>query len=188
MVGVPNYYNTFVMFVTGKEMYETKQVEKIYLPNLAVEVSTRETTDLKNGSVFDGQGSAAQTSYINGSPALGDFGIFMDSLMRGELKEKGEDIWTYTKHYTFSYIRRLDFKTNSATLKVVYPQIFEERVQRIEIDCKDYLTAIVSSENLIPLKDSVSFFSEAQIGDGFYFYCLNEECISAGKSCILVRN
>jgi hypothetical protein len=150
------------------------------LPNIAPFIKG---TSSEPASVFD------VSHDKNDNIFLIDFLMFWDSIFHGNPSKKSWDLWNRADYYFLSDIIEVDREHGVLVLNIVEPsnRSFSKIRKTVTASCDAKNSIEISSKNLEMLKESVDIFSEAKVGDGFFSYCLDEECNKVGNSCVLVK-
>ena len=116
-----------------------------------------------------------------------DFRVFLDNLFYGDFSELGWKDWNKDEYYIHSYIVKLE--PGYLTIYVMYPEgkTFSGAQKRVKVECTRENSVLLSGENFELLDTGIDIFFEAKKDDGFFVYCLDENCNAVGNSCVLVR-
>lgn len=145
------------------------------------------TSELESNNVFHNKPNSDGDTLSYNSLEFIDFRTFLDSLLYGEPENKSWDNWNKDEYYIHSYI--IEVKENSLVLSIIYPEdkSFTGIWKTVSAECTRENSVLVSSENFELVATNIDIFFESKEGDGFFTYCLDNNCDTVGKSCVVVR-
>jgi len=113
-----------------------------------------------------------------------DFRAFLDNLFYGDFAWEN---WVRDKYYVHSYI--LESNQDYLAIYIMYPdgEVFSGFEKKVKVECTRENSILVSGENFELLRTNIDVLSELKRGYGFFSYCLDKECNTLGKSCVLVK-
>lgn len=120
---------------------------------------------------------------------LVDFYTFMDSMFYSFPSGKSWDGWERENYYVSSYILGIDKEARSLELYIALPEnkVFSNVWLEPDVKCSVENSAILSNYNFELRQLNIDIFSYIEEGDALFTYCLDDECKSIGKSCILIK-
>ena len=97
--------------------------------------------------------------------------------------------WDWQETMIFADIVSLASESGELEININLPdnQLFSGRNKTVKVQCAPGQTERFYYKDLLYLGGNVNFFEYAHTGDHFYAYCLDADCNSVGKACILIE-
>ncbi|MBU2573480.1 MAG: hypothetical protein KKH28_05330 [Elusimicrobia bacterium] len=97
--------------------------------------------------------------------------------------------WDWQETMIFADIVSVASESGGLEININLPdnQLFSGRNKTVEVQCTSDQTERFYYKDLLYLGGNVNIFKYAHAGDHFYAYCLDADCNSLGRACIIIE-
>ena len=112
-----------------------------------------------------------------------------ETYIENDFRILDSESWDWKKTYILAYINEKNVSERTLKITISFPVNFPGGNEKyVEVFCNKDNTASFTSVTFNKISDKVDFFNEVVPTGMIAAYCLDSECNSIGKSCIIIKD